>query len=325
MVENKKYTLISEENYEEAMTNTVEPFLRKLRTDGFMKLSDGRRIHYEYYITENAKASIVIVHGYTEMAEKFREMMYYFICNEYNVFALDHMGHGYSSRQTDDPNLAHIESFDMYADDLNSFVEEIVKPNSASLPLYIFSHSMGGAISVLHMQRFPGVFEKAVLSAPMILPKTAGIPQKITKIMTKFFTLIGKGGEMVFTEHPFNPDRTYLESGDTSKARFDYVHGIRKKHIEYRTCATTYRWLDEALRISKELVNKKKCEKITAKVFIFQAENDSMVEPMAQVKFMYRVKDAVLMRVMNTKHELYLSEDDVMEKYLRMIFDFLEE
>ncbi len=325
MTENMKFTLVPEENYEAVMTETVEPFLRNLRTDGFMKLSDGRRIHYEYYITENAKASVVIVHGYTEMAEKFREMMYYFILGGYSVFALDHMGHGYSSRQTDDPNLAHIESFDMYADDLNLFVEKVVKPNSDGLPLHIFSHSMGGAISVLHMQRYRGVFEKAILSAPMIMPKTAGIPQSITKIMTDFFTLIGKGGEMVFTEHPFNPDRTYLESGDTSKARFDYVHGIRKKHVEYQTCATTYRWLSEALRISKELRNKKKCEKITSEILLFQAENDSMVEPVAQEKFISSVKKARLVKVMNTKHELYLSEDDVMEKYLRMIFDFLEE
>lgn len=316
---------IAEENYEQTMINTVEPFLKKLRKEGFLKFSDGRQIHYEYYIVENAKASVVIAHGYTEMAEKFREMMYYFICEGYNVFAVDHMGHGYSSRLTNNPNLAHIEKFDMYVTDFNAFVEKLVKSHSKDLPLYLYSHSMGGAISVLHLERYPGAFEKAVLSAPMISPKTAGYPHFVTKAMTTAFKLMGKGADMLFTEHEFNPDRTYLESGDTSKVRFDYVQAKRNAHVEYQTCATTYKWIDEALRITKIMLNKKNCEKITAKILLFQADNDTLVESEPQEKFVSRVKNARLLKIANTKHELYMSENNEMKLYLDTIFDFLAE
>ena len=316
---------IAEENYEQTMITVVEPFLCKLRKEGFLKFSDGRQLHYEYYIVENAKASVVIAHGYTEMAEKFREMMYYFINEGYNVFAVDHMGHGYSSRLTDNPNLAHIEKFDMYVTDFNAFVEKLVKPKSENLPLYLYSHSMGGAISVLHLERYPGVFEKAVLSAPMISPKTAGFPHFVTKTMTTVFKMLGKGGDMVFTEHEFNPDRTYLESGDTSKVRFDYVQAKRNAHKEYHTCATTYSWLDEALRITKIMLNKKNCDRITAKILLFQAENDSLVESEPQEKFVSRVKNARFYKIENTKHELYMTENNEMKLYLDMIFNFLSE
>ncbi|MBQ3151636.1 MAG: alpha/beta hydrolase [Clostridia bacterium] len=316
---------INEENYAEIMQSVVEPFVKKYRKEGFLKFNDGRQLHYEYYIKDNAKANIVIAHGYTEMLLKYREMIYYFLNEGYNVFAVEHMGHGLSSRLTDNPNLAHIESFDMYVNDFASFVNNLVKPKSNGLPLYLYAHSMGGAISVLHLQRYPGVFEKAVLSAPMLAPKTAGFPHFATKLMTRAFILMGKGGEMVFTEHEFNPDRTYLQSGDTSEARFNYVHAKRKLRQEYRTCATTYRWLNEALRIIKIMLKPESCKKITAKVLLFQAENDTLVEPLHQEKFISMVNNGEIVKTSGTKHELYLSINETLEPYLDRIFDFLSE
>lgn len=321
----KKIVPISEDGYEKTMTEIVEPELKKFRKEGFITFEDGRKLHYEYYICDGATASVVISHGYTEMAEKFREMMYYFLTVGYNVFALDHRGHGFSSRIVDDPNLAHVECFDGYVTDFNIFTEKVVKPHSGDLPLYLYSHSMGGAIAVLHLQRYPGVYEKAVLSAPMIAPKTAGIPHAITKMMTTIFKLIGKGASMVFTESPFNPDRTYEDSGDTSKVRFDYTHGKRKQHIEYQTCATTYKWLDEALRIIRIMLKKENCDRITAKILLFQAENDGMVEPLPQEEFVSKVPSARLERIANSKHEIYLSVNEAMEPYLEKIFDFYAE
>ena len=66
-----KTPILEESNYSSVMINEVEPFLAERRNDGTFNSFDGRPISYEYYITDNAKASVVISHGFTESAEKF--------------------------------------------------------------------------------------------------------------------------------------------------------------------------------------------------------------------------------------------------------------
>ena len=150
------------------MINEVEPFLAERRNEGTFNSFDGRPISYEYYITENAKASVVISHGFTESAEKFREMSYYFINEGYNVFAITHRGHGASYKESIDPYTVYVSEFNDYIKDFYTFIKRIVTPNSDSLPLYLYAHSMGGAIAALTLEQYPDIFKKAVLNAPMI-------------------------------------------------------------------------------------------------------------------------------------------------------------
>lgn len=316
---------ISEENYAELMTTIVEPELASVRRDGYMTFANDRKIHYEYYLCPEAKGSIVVSHGFTESAEKFREMDYYFLQAGYNVFALDHRGHGYSSREVDDNAVAHVERFSGYVGDLNAYVENVVKPHSGDLPLYIYAHSMGGAVATLYIQQFPDVFQKAILSAPMISPQTAGFPHWLTKTMTTFFRAVGKGKSMVFTESGFNPDATYETSHDTSKARFDYYLDKRRRTTQYQTCGASYNWVDQSLGIIPKMLDPKNCERIKAKVILFQPAEDASVEMEPQVEFISKVKGGRLVRIPNSRHEIYMSVNESLELYLDTIFQFLAE
>ena len=77
--------LINEKDYKKIMAERVEPFLEKIRTNGFFESFDGKKIHFEAYKNENAKAVVLIIHGFTESAEKFREVSYYFYNEGYSV------------------------------------------------------------------------------------------------------------------------------------------------------------------------------------------------------------------------------------------------
>lgn len=316
---------LAEETYKEVMATVVEPQLAEMRKNGYMTFASGRKLHYEYYICPEAKGSIVISHGFTECAEKFREMDYYFLQAGYNVFALDHRGHGYSSREVDHVNVSHVEHFNDYVGDLNAYVENVVIPHSGDLPLYLYAHSMGGAIGALHLMQYPGVFEKAVLSSPMISPKTAGFPHWVTRTMTTFFRMIGKKKAMVFTETGFDPETTYERSHDTSKERFEYFFEKKKNTVEYQNCAASYGWVDESLKICPKLVDSKYCSKITAKVLLCQSAIDDSVELEPQEVFVSKVKDARLVKIPACKHEIYLSVNEAMVPYLKEIFSFLAE
>lgn len=314
---------VSEKNYKDTMINTVEPFLDEKRNDGYFEALDGKKIHYVFYKADMPKASITVAHGFTESTEKFREMTYYFLKMGLNVFLLDHRGHGLSHRHNDDPEVIHIKYFDQYVDDLHSYVKKVVRPNSDGLPLYLYSHSMGGAVSVRHMQKHPGVFEKAVLSAPMIKARTAGLPGSVVSFLSRTFILLGKEKSKVIGYKGFNPGRTYEESHDTSEERFKYYHQKRIENTCYQTAAPSYRWVNEAVMISKKLLDGKRNSVIKAKVLLCQPEEDSSVYSDVQDDFIKTVNGGRLVSFTKCKHEIYMSVDETVKEYLDTIEDFL--
>ena len=68
----------------------------------------------------------MILHGYTESAEKYREMMWYFLQGGYSVFAMDLRGHGRSVREVEDTSITHVDRFSDYLRDLEEFMQKVV-------------------------------------------------------------------------------------------------------------------------------------------------------------------------------------------------------
>ena len=66
--------------------------------DGYIESYDSTAIYYRTYRIPQAKAAIVISHGFCEFAEKYKEVIYYFLKNGYSVYVPEHRGHGYSDR-----------------------------------------------------------------------------------------------------------------------------------------------------------------------------------------------------------------------------------
>ena len=315
---------VGEENYADDMKNTVEPYLAAHGGKSNFASWDGHTIGFERYLCETPAASVVISHGFTESAEKFREMSFYFLHMGYNVFAIDHRGHGCSFRYNSDPNTVCIESFDEYIDDLHTFVNKVVKPASAGLPLFLYSHSMGGAVAVQYLQEHPGVFDKAVLSAPMISPRTAGMPHAITNVLTKGFMAVGRANKPVIGSKGFDPLRTYENSHDTSKARFDYYHAKRCADMSLQTANPSNRWVSEAIRVTRLNLDPVRCKKISCPVLLCQPEEDTSVYSDAEDRFIVLVPDGRIERFKNCKHEIYMSVDETMKAYLDEIRAFYQ-
>ncbi|MBR3595914.1 MAG: alpha/beta hydrolase [Clostridia bacterium] len=314
---------ISEENYKSSMQETVEPYLRECARDGYFEALDGKKIHYVFYKAASPVGNMTISHGFTESAEKFREMCYYFLRMNLNVFIIDHRGHGLSHRHNDDLQVVHIKNFDQYINDLQSLVKKVILKEAPGLPMYLYSHSMGGAIAVQHLQTHPGVFEKAILSAPMIKARTAGIPEGIAKFAARTFIMFGKEKNKVMGYKPFNPERTYEESHDTSEQRFCYYHEKRKADQYIQTSAPSYRWVSEAIRVSKLNLDTARNSRIKAKVLLCQPEEDSSVFSDKEDEFIKLVKNGKLIKFTNCKHEIYMSVDNTVKEYLDTIENFL--
>lgn len=316
---------IDECHYREMMEHEVEPRLAALREDIHMPLPCGGTLHAEIYEPKDARRAVVISHGYTESAEKFREMTYYFLDAGFSVYAVDHRGHGQSFRQVEDTSITHIEHFHDYVDDLSLFIKTVVLPRTSGLPLCLYAHSMGGAIGALTLMEHPDWFARAVLTAPMIAASGGDYPRFVGAILSGFMCMIGKGRERAFIGKPFAENDESFEAGcDTSRARFDYYAQKRRNNVLLQNCSPSYSWIKEGLRVTRTLLNPENCKKIKTPLLLCQAGKDTLVLLPHQRRFVERVPGAKLRMFANAKHEIYGSDDATLKEYVPAVIGFLQ-
>lgn len=316
---------ISEDNYEYEMTNIVEPYIDSIKETGYIKGVNDQSLYYEKYILEDAKASIVISHGYTECLEKYNEMIYYFLKNNYNVFAMEHRGHGRSgSLGIADKTQIHVESFDNYITDLKSFMDEIVIPEKKDNPVFLFAHSMGGAIGAKFLEEYPEYFDRAVLSAPMLEINTGKIPSFLGRMFAKLVIMLGKGGNYAPGMGPYNPSYDVDTICTSSEIRYVNQHKFIWNNEEVQRGEASYNWVYESLSATKEIVKKENASKVKIPVLLFQAGKDSLVNPGGQDKFAQYAEDCQIKYYADARHELYGESDGIQKSYLKNLFEFYE-
>ena len=315
--------IIREGKYEQLMTRVVEPGLAAMREEIDMPLSTGGTLHCEIYNRYDAQRAVVIVHGYTECAEKFRELVWYFLNNGFSVFSMDQRGHGKSVREVEDLSVTHVDRFSDYLRDLEEFMNKIVYPRMGDKKLCLFGHSMGGAVAAFALIEHPEWFSRAVLNAPMIAPITKPLPRLGAVAMGHMYCAAGKGKERAFVGKPFDAEREKFETSHmTSRVRFDYYQKKRVARPELQNCSPTYSWVREAASVTEPLLHR--AQMIRVPVMLCQAIQDSIVGLGEQERFIKKVPDGKLVKF-DAKHEIYSSHDEVLGDYVTKVIDFLSE
>lgn len=316
-----RLNIIQDENFIDEMTEK-DKILRENVTSGTIKSFDKTELYYEYYLAENSKASIVIVHGFTEFTCKYHELAWYFINMGYNVFIYDQRGHGLSQRKVSDFQLIHVDKFQDYVEDLNEFINQIVEPVSVNLPLYIYSQSMGGAVAGLYLSKYTGKVSKAILSAPMVCPVAGNMSRKKLRMFLRFQGLVhGWKSKFIYVKN-YNPKPNFHFSSDLSENRFRYNLNTRNSNVKYQNSPSTNRWLFEALSVEDKLLSKKVSGKIKAETLIISAEKDTVVKNPQQKKLSEIIPDCRFYEMKGAKHSLYTTTSPMLRKYVEIILEF---
>ena len=315
-----KIKVIEEKDYAQLMTAEVEPYLEKRREDRYFFSADGKKLHCEVYEKLLSRGSIVVLHGFTESAEKFREMSCYFRKAGYSVYALDLRGHGKSHHDSDNPLRVDIESFDLYAEDINTLIETIIAPASKGREIYIYSHSLGSTAALLYMMKYPYAVTKAVLSSPMICGNM-GMPVAVAGTVAKLFCKAGgktipAPGRCVFDEN-----QTVGNSDATSKARFEYYHNKRKTERLYQTSGPSFSWVKASVQARDYLMSESNIASLRAKILIFKPETDRQLLGEYTDKFAEMAKIKIK-DVKNSRHEIFMSGDETLKWYVEEILEF---
>lgn len=315
--------IIDERNYRSLMEETVEPYLSKRRTDGTFLSADGIALHYEQYDKKLSRGTVVILHGFTESAEKFRETAYYFRKLGYSVFSLDLRDHGMSHHRSEKPERVETDSFELYRDDLEIFMDRVVKPQTGDKKICFYTHSLGSTVALLYMMKNPYAVHKAVLSSPMICGNM-GMPVAVAGTVAKLICLfagknISAPGRCVFDEN-----QTVENSDATSKARFDYYHEKRKRNPLYQTSGPSFGWVRASLEARDKILSQQNLKLIRTKLLVFKPEEDRQLLGEYTDKFV-SMSRAKVKKVQNAKHEIFMSGDEVLRWYFSEIAEFFRD
>ena len=314
---------VSESNYREAMETVVEPWLAARRTEVDLPIRGGM-LHTENYLLPGSTQAVVMLHGYTESAEKLREMAWYFLHCGYSVFSYDHRGHGRSARSVQDESITHVDHFGTYLEDLKTFLDSYVRKQLPEATLYLYAHSMGGAVGAHFLIDHPEYFSKAILSSPMIAPSAKPFPLWVGGGMAGAMVGLGKGKERAFIGKPFDAASETFEASCTScEARFRYYADKRAATRYLQNSSPTYRWTLEAVTQRHKLLKPACAGKIGIPVLLCQAGLDNVVLLPEQNRFISLVPQGKLIRYDQTKHEIYNSPDVLMKDYLNDLLTFL--
>lgn len=123
---------------------------------------DGLRLRFYRRLPEgeDPRAAAIVLHGLAEHAGRYGELTGALAARGSAVYAVDHRGHG----QSEGPRV-FVRSLDVYCDDLGLVLDR-VRAEQPGRPVFLFGHSMGGAVAASFcIARQPNL-RGLILSAP---------------------------------------------------------------------------------------------------------------------------------------------------------------
>lgn len=287
----------------------------------------GVLIRCRAFLNASRRGAIVIAAGYTENMRKYSETAFDLYQAGFSVFLYDHRGQGYSQRLLPDPTLGTIDEFDYFADDLHQFVTTVVRKdlrgtNQSLDHVYLLAHSMGGAIGALALEKYPGDFRAAVLSAPMLKLNSRGWNEIAAQIFLDAQSLLGR--DQLPVAAPRDPSTiTFSQNTVThSEARFEFQRQVLTNEPSLKIFAPTQRWVRKAIAGSRTA--RKNGASARSPILILQATEDSFVEADGQREFCQAAAQCKILVVQNARHEILQERDAIRDVALKTAIEFFD-
>jgi len=137
-----------------------------------------------------AQGAVLIVHGYGEHSGRYGHVARAFVEVGLQVFAYDQRGYGRSEGRR-----AYVHSFDTYLNDLDRALR-CIRPRTRSrsrenAPLFLFGHSMGGAVVLLHALERPRSLVRHNVEGLMLSSPAVEVDPDIAPLLRKAARVIG--------------------------------------------------------------------------------------------------------------------------------------
>jgi lysophospholipase len=255
------------------------------------------------------KGTVCLFQGRAEFIEKYFETVRDLRARGFAVATLDWRGQGLSQRSLRNSRKGYVRSFDEYAIDLDTFINEVVLPDCPP-PHFALAHSMGATILLRAAYNGNRTFDRTVLLAPMIaLPglrrtRTTRVVVRAMRLAGLGMSYVPGGDSSVMMQRPFIGN--LLTSDPVRYARNVAVLEARPElAIGWPTVA----WADAAFRAMSEFAAPAYALKVRQPMLIVAAGQDQIVSTPAIDEFSVRLRAGSHLIVPGARHELLMEQD----------------
>ncbi|MDP2206754.1 MAG: alpha/beta hydrolase [Alphaproteobacteria bacterium] len=312
------------------MTEKPVPSLRE--PDGFkwgsFTNAKGADIRYGSLKAEGeSKGTVVMLPGFRESVEKYFEAAQEMKDRGFDVWLMDWRGQGGSERYLqDNPQKMHHEGYDEQIETLHQFTQTVVD-KAPSGPLIMSAHSMGAHIGLRYLKEHAGVFDSAMLSAPMLDINTGTLPKPLARQMAKF----AKAGNYLDKYIPGGSDwseekNAFKDNNKTAdEARFKAAVDIVRANPDLKTGDPTYGWVYHTFQSIDILSQEDYLKEIKTPILLQISEHENVVDKPAQERAAGLLPNCKRVDIAGAQHEIWHEIDALRKLWLDKVDTFLAE
>ena len=268
---------ISEQNFVADYASLVLPYYEAGSGGSFIS-EQGVRLSFRVFNRGAASPAIVLLPGYSESYRKYAELIFDLGSRGYSIYTMDPRGQGASQRLTPLHDLGHVDDFENYVRDLDTFVTRFVLPGHHPR-LFLLAHSMGAAIAARYLPDHPRVFDAVVFSSPMFRINTGDTDETFAYFGSWWKTVTGKAEQPVdgLDRYGYAGEATVDQSRVTSSPpRWHLSEQIIRDDPALAMGGVSYGWLFQALIATAGI--ERMANLLQVPVVILKAGGDAIVK-----------------------------------------------
>lgn len=291
---------------------------------GMLQARDGKYLRNAVFWPEaEARATIVLMTGYSEFIEKYFETIGDLLAAGYCVVLPEWRCHGLSDGNSTELTRLHLINFDQNIDDLEDRLPRLLA--DCPTPVFGLAHSMGGQISLRAAHRHGDWFAALAQSAPMhgvALPPISG---GIVKLLAMAYRTFGRGDSWNPLVKPaVRPGDAASNNVTNDQQRYQRGEALYVSEPRLQVNGQSLSWILTALQAMKQTRKPDYLRSIETPLFIGTAEDELLVDNRAHADVLAHVPHGEGAFYAGAMHELMMEVDAVRDTFLADVFAFFQ-
>ena len=292
---------------------------------GLFRARDGVVLRMAVHAGPQApRGTVLLLQGRGDFIEKYYEVVADLVARGFAVVTFDWRGQGGSQRLLADGSLNHLARFDDCVQDLVDLVDTEVLPRLPG-PYFALAHSMGAAILLHALARWPGLVQAGVLTAPMIAVSHHLRPAG-AELVARMCRAVGLGARPV--PAPRRRAAALPEGGVEALLTSDPERAARPRLVAEAAPhlvvgRPTIGWVSEAFRACTSLRSAGTRRAIATPVLVVAGDDDRVVSTPAACAFAGGIAHGSAVTLPGCAHDVMMERDPVRDGFWRAFDSFV--
>ena len=294
---------------------------------GYLLVEPGVNLRYGQAQSpvEPVLGTVLLIQGRGEFIEKYYEIAQKFLNIGYHVVTFDWRGQGLSSRLLNNRQKGHIDTYDIYINDLDLIISSLIY-KTKNHSLIAIAHSMGGHILARYLNiKHNFIFDGVIFSAPMIDITKNNFSRYGILFLSFLMVKLGFGQSYAIgmkdygdLERNFNKNK---RTHDPIRFQREITAIINCPHLALggMTWGWLYATMVSILKLRQQVQNYQ-----PTPILIISAENEKIVSNQAQKDYFTKNNNSNIHFIANSYHEIMQETDDIQNQFWIYVINFIK-